>query len=186
MHSSLATRDLALAALFAALISVGALVSVPMFGAVPFTMQVLFVLLAGLTLGVRLGALAVVAYLLVGLIAPVYAQGASGVGALAGPAGGYLMGFVVAACIVGACAERWQPRTFWPLLGVALAGLVPIYVIGASWLAWQLHTTAFGPIVWGGVAQFVPGDVLKAVVAALTARVFVTLPLGLPALSRAR
>jgi biotin transport system substrate-specific component len=155
-----------------------------MFGPVPFTLQVLFVLLAGLVLGFRLGALSVAAYLVVGLIAPVYAQGASGIGALVGPAGGYLLGFVVAACVVGACSERWQPRTFWPLLGIALAGLVPIYVIGASWLAWQLHTTAFGAIVWGGVAQFVPGDVLKAAIAALMARAFVSLPLGLPALYR--
>jgi len=69
LHSSLSTRDLALAALFAALISVGALVSVPMFGPVPLTLQVLFVLLAGLVLGARLGALSVVAYLLVGLVA---------------------------------------------------------------------------------------------------------------------
>jgi biotin transport system substrate-specific component len=184
LHSSFSTRDLALAALFAALISVGALVSVPLFGPVPLTLQVLVVLLAGLVLGARLGALSVVAYLAVGLVAPVYAQGASGPGALVGPAGGYLVGFVVAAYVVGALSERWQPLTFWPLLAIALAGLVPIYAIGASWLAWQLHTTALGPIVWGGVLQFIPGDAAKAVLAALTARALVSLPLGLRALYR--
>ena len=176
MHSSLSTRDLALAALFAALISVGALVSIPVFGPVPLTLQVLFVLLAGL----------VVAYIVVGFAAPVYAQGASGPGALAGPAGGYLVGFVAAAYIVGALAERSQARTAWPLLGIALVGLVPIYAIGASWLAWQLHTTGFETVVWGGIMQFIPGDVAKAVAAALTARALVSLPLGLPVLSRPR
>jgi biotin transport system substrate-specific component len=186
LHSSLSTHDLALAALLAALISVGALVSVPMFGPVPLTLQVLFVLLAGLALGARLGALSVVAYLLVGLVAPVYAQGASGFGVLVGPAGGYLVGFVVAAYAVGAICERWEPRSFWSLLGSALAGLVPIYAIGATWLAWQLHTTRLGPIVWGGVVQFIPGDVAKAVLAALTARALVSLPLGLPVLSQPR
>jgi biotin transport system substrate-specific component len=186
LRSSFSTRDLALAALFAALISVGALVSVPMFGPVPLTLQVLFVLLAGLTLGARLGALSVVVYLVVGLVAPVYAQGASGLGALAGPAGGYLVGFVVAACVVGALSERWKPRTFWPLLGTALTGLVPIYAVGASWLAWQLHTSALTPIVWGGIVQFIPGDVVKAVLAGLMARAFVSLPLDLRALSRSR
>jgi biotin transport system substrate-specific component len=183
---SLSTRDLAVAALFAALISVGALVSVPLFGPVPFTLQVFFVLLAGLVLGARLGALSVVAYLVVGLVAPVYAQGASGVGVLVGPAGGYLVGFVVAAFVVGTLSERWEPRTFWPLLAIALAGLVPLYAIGASWLAWQLHATTLGTIVWGGIVQFVPGDAAKAALAALTARALVSLPLGLRALSRLR
>jgi len=183
---SFSTRDLALAALFAALISIGALVSVPMVGPVPLTLQVLFVLLAGLVLGARLAVLSVVAYLTVGLVAPVYAQGASGLGALVGPAGGYLVGFVAAAYVVGALAERWQPRGFWPLCAVALIGLVPIYAIGASWLAWQTHATALWPIVWGGILQFVPGDVMKAAVAAVTARALISLPLGLPALSRPR
>ena len=168
------------------MISVGALVSVPMFGPVPLTLQVLFVLLAGLVLGARLGALSVIAYIVVGFAAPVYAQGASGPGALAGPAGGYLVGFVAAACLVGALAERSRAHTLWPLLGIALVGLVPIYAIGASWLAWQLHTTRFETVVWGGIIQFVPGDVAKAVVAALTARALFSLPLGLPALSRPR
>ena len=186
MHSSLSTRDLALAALFAALISVGALVSIPVFGPVPLTLQVLFVLLAALVLGARLGALSVVAYIVVGFAAPVYAQGASGLGALAGPAGGYLVGFVVAAYIVGALAERSQARTLWPLLGIALVGLVPIYAIGASWLAWQLRTTGFETVIWGGIVQFVPGDVAKAIAAALTARALSSLPLGLPVLSRPR
>ena len=150
MHSSLSTRDLALAALFAALISVGALVSIPVFGPVPLTLQVLFVLLAGLVLGARLGALSVVAY------------------------------------IVGSLAQRSKAQTLWPLLGIALVGLVPIYAIGASWLAWQLHTTGFETVVWGGIMQFIPGDVAKAVAAALTARALVSLPLGLPVLSRPR
>ena len=157
-----------------------------MFGPVPLTLQVLFVLLAGLVLGARLAALSVVAYLAVGLVAPVYAQGASGFGALVGPAGGYLLGFVVAAYVVGALAERWHPHTFWPLCAIALIGLVPLYAIGASWLAWQLRADALWPIVWGGVVQFVPGDVVKAAAAALVARALLSLPLGLPALSRPR
>ena len=184
MASSFSTHDLALAALFAALISIGALVSVPVFGPVPLTLQVLFVLLAGLVLGARLGALSVVAYVVVGLAAPVYAQGASGPGALAGPAGGYLLGFVAAAYLVGALADHSHARGLWPLLGIALLGLVPIYAIGASWLAWQLHTTSFETVVWGGIVQFVPGDVAKAVLAALTARALINLPLGLPSVSR--
>ena len=70
----LTTRELTSAALFTALIAGGALVSIPI-GTVPFTLQVLFVLLAGMLLGPRLAALSVLAYLALGLVAPVYAGG---------------------------------------------------------------------------------------------------------------
>ena len=186
MPSRFTPRDLALAGLFAALVSLGALVSVPFFGPVPFTLQVAFVLLAGLLLGARLGALSMIVYLLVGLVAPVYAQGASGPGALVGPAGGYLFGFVIAAGLVGWLSGRFSPRTLRSGVLIALAGLVPIYAVGATWLGLQLHSASFRVVVWGGIAQFVPGDVVKAVVAALVARALVSSPLGLAATSRAR
>jgi len=140
------------------------------------------VLLAGMTLGPRLGALTVTAYLILGLFAPVYAGGASGPGALFGPTGGYLFGFLGAALVAGLVAgksERTAPR----LLVAGLAGLVPIYALGATWLAVQLHLTA-GTAVLTGVVPFAWLDVLKAVAAALTARALVSLPLGLPAASR--
>jgi biotin transport system substrate-specific component len=182
----LPTRDLALAGLFAALVALGAIVSVPFFGPIPFTLQVVFVLLAGLVLGARLGALSLTAYLVMGLVAPVYAQGASGPGTLVGPAGGYLFGFVIAAGLVGWLAERFRPRAAWSMLLVTLAGLVPIYALGATWLALQLHTSSFHTVVWGGIVQFLPGDVAKAVAAALAARALVSLPLGLAVTSKAR
>lgn len=186
MHSSLSARDLAAGALFAALIAAGALVALPLFGPVPFTLQVLFVLLAGLMLGARLGTMSVVVYLIVGLVAPVYAQGASGPGVLFGPTGGYLVGFVAAACLVGRLAERCQPRRFVSLVGIALAGLVPIYAIGATWLAVQLHAASAQAVVWGGVLQFLPADAVKAALAAVAARALLSPPLGLRALSRPR
>ena len=186
MRSSLSARDLATGALFAALIAAGALVALPMFGPVPFTLQVAFVLLAGLLLGARLATMSVVVYLIAGLVAPVYAQGTSGLGVLVGPTGGYLVGFAVAACLVGWLTERFQPRRFMPLLGIALAGLLPIYAIGATWLALQLHTTSIQAVVWGGVLQFLPADAAKAALAAVAARALLSLPLDLRGLSRAR
>jgi biotin transport system substrate-specific component len=176
--SRLTTRELAAAALFTALLSVAAFVSIPV-GSVPFTLQVYVVLLAGMTLGARLGVLSVSAYLILGLVAPVYAGGASGVGALLGPTGGYLWGFIGAALLAGAISHRRGPSV--PRLLVAgLAGLVPIYVLGASWLALQLALTP-GQAVLTGVLPFVWVDVLKVVAAAFTARAIVSLPLGLPA-----
>jgi biotin transport system substrate-specific component len=180
------TRDLALAALFAALTAAGASISFPLYGAVPFSLQVLVVLLAGLVLGARLGALSMVAYLLLGLIAPVYAGATSGFGVLAGPAGGYLWGFVAGAALTGALAQRLRRPTFWRLAAAAAAGLVPIYLIGAAWLAFSLRTTEPAVVLWGGVAQFLPGDALKVAAAALIARALSAAPVDLPALSRAR
>ena len=165
----LTTRDFTLAALMAALTAVGAFVTVPL-GPVPFTLQPLFVMLAGLVLGWRLGALSMVIYLVVGLVAPVYHGGTSGIGVLVGPTGGYLWGFVVAAALTGALAQRLRSTSLRGLFAAAAAGLIPIYVLGAAWLAWQLHTTSFHVVIWSGVLEFLPLDVVKALLAAAVCR----------------
>ena len=77
----------------------------------------------------------------------------------------------------------WRRPSVTRLLVAGLVGLVPIYGIGAAWLALQLHLNRSTAIVTG-VAPFLVGDVLKAIAAALAARSLVSLPLGLPALQR--
>lgn len=181
--SSVSTRELTYAALFTALIAGGALVAIPI-GSVPFTLQVLFVLLAGMLLGPRLAALSVLAYLALGLFAPVYAGGTSGLGVLLGPTGGYLWGFVLAALVTGALSAPGQ-ASLARFVGAGLLGLVPIYALGAVWLAAQLHI-GMGTALATGVAPFVWLDVLKAVTAGLAARSLVNLPLGLPSPQRGR
>ena len=104
----LTTADIARCALFAALIAGGAFVAIPL-GPVPFTLQVFAVLLAGMVLGPRLGALSVLTYLTLGLVAPVYAGGASGLGTLLGPTGGYLLAFIPAVVLTGYVATRGAP-----------------------------------------------------------------------------
>lgn len=177
------TRELTYVALFAALIAVGAFVSVPI-GTVPFTLQVLFVLLAGMVLGPKFGALSAVAYLVLGLIAPVYAGGSSGIGVLFGPTGGFLWGFVFAAALTGAIAAT-RPRRLWVLIAAGIVGIAPVYALGAVWLAVQTHIT-MGAAVTLGVVPFVWADVLKAIGAGLIARSLVNLPLGLPSPQRGR
>ena len=176
--SGITTRDLTYAALFTALIAAGAWIAIPL-GSVPFTLQVTFVLLAGMVLGPRLGALSVAAYLCLGLVAPVYAGGASGLGVLIGPTGGYLWGFIPAVIVTGWLAGR-QRASLVRLVLSGIAGLVPIYVLGASWLAVQLHLSP-AVVITVGVLPFLSLDVLKAIVAGLAARSLVSLPLGLPA-----
>jgi len=181
--SPLTTRELTSAALFTALIAAGAFVAIPI-GSVPFTLQVLFVLLAGMLLGPRLAALSVLAYLVLGLVAPVYAGGTSGLGVLFGPTGGYLWGFVLAALVTGAVCARGR-TSLARFVAAGLLGVVPIYALGAVWLAAQLHL-GLGTALATGVAPFVWLDVLKAVAAGLAARSLVNLPLGLPAAQRGR
>ncbi len=182
--SRLSTREISYVALFTALIAVGAFVTIPL-GPVPFTLQPLFVLLAGLVLGARLGALSVVAYLILGLMAPVYAGGASGLGVLFGPTGGYLVGFVLAAYVAGAVSRTGDPSTSRYVVA-GLAGLVPIYALGAPWLAISLGTTDLSVVLVGGVLQFLPLDIVKAVAAGVLAYSLVRSPLGLPADQRDR
>lgn len=180
----LPAREVAYAALFAALIAASAFVAIPL-GPVPFTLQVLVVLLAGLALGPRGGTLAVAAYLVLGLVAPVYAGGTSGVGVLIGPTGGYLWGFVIGAATAGLVARYAGPGLLG-LTAAALAGLAPIYVVGTAWLALQLHLSA-GAALAAGALPFLAADLVKAGAAALAARSLLSLPLGLPELqTRAR
>lgn len=180
---SATTRELTYAALFTALIAGGALVAIPI-GSVPFTLQVLFVLLTGMLLGPRLAVLSVLAYLALGLVAPVYAGGTSGLGVLFGPTGGYLWGFVLTGLVTGAVCSRGR-TSLTRFVAAGLLGLVPIYALGAVWLAAQLHIGA-GTAFATGVAPFVWLDVLKAVAAGLAARSLVSLPLGLPSPQRGR
>ena len=180
------TRDLVLAALFASLTAAGAFVALPMVGPVPFTLQVFFVLLAGFVLGPRLGTLSMIMYLLLGLVAPVYAGGLSGIAALVGPTGGYIVGFVLSPLVTGLARRRPQ-RTGTPaLFAIGAAALLPIYGVGAAWLAVSLHSASYRVVLWGGVLQFVPLDLAKALAAALTARALLSLPLGLLEPQRSR
>lgn len=177
------TSDVARSALFAALIAGGAFVTVPI-GPVPFTLQVFFVLLGALVLGPRLALLSVSAYLGLGLVAPVYAGGASGIGTLLGPTGGYLIAFLPAVVVAGALA-RGEAGSIRRSLAAGMLGLVPIYGLGASWLAWHLGLSA-GAGLSIGVLPFAAMDVVKATLAAAVARGLVNLPLGLLASQRDR
>jgi biotin transport system substrate-specific component len=182
--STLSARHLTYAALFAALTAVGAFISVPV-GAVPFTLQVVVVLLAGLLLGPWLGALSMCTYLLIGIVAPAYAGGTSGIGVLFGPTGGYLWGFVFAAWSVGWLRTRVPGQRILPMIAISLVGLLPIYALGTLWLATQQHI-GWDAAISVGVAPFLLFDVVKTLIAAFAARALASLPLGLHEVLRPR
>ena len=157
--------DAALVLLFSAFVGLTAQVEIPVWP-VPLTLQTLGVLFTGAVLGSRRGALALVLYLAEGAAGlPIFAGGASGVAHLLGPTGGYLAGFVVAAGVVGWLAERgWDRRLVWTALAM-LAGNVIIYALGVAWLA--VYLGDLQTAVVKGALIFVPGDLIKIVVAVL-------------------
>ncbi|RVU16143.1 biotin transporter BioY [Methylobacterium oryzihabitans] len=171
------TRDLVLSALFAALIvALGLIPAIPV-GAlpVPITPQSLGVMLAGLILGPVRGGLAVaLVVLLVVLGLPVLSGGRGGFGVVVGPTGGFLLGWFLGAVVTGALVRRFAPgpwgwrETAFAVLACLLGGIGAVYALGIPWLA---AVTGMGLSKAAlGSAVFVPGDVVKAVVAALIAR----------------
>jgi biotin transport system substrate-specific component len=141
------------------------------FTAVPFTFTPMAVLLTAAALGSRLGALSQVLYVLLGAAgAAVFAPSLTlppGVMRLAGPTGGYLMAYPIAAFVTGWLTERGWGRRYLTSAGAMLAGLAVIYAGGVSWLT-VAYTHALSTAITMGLAQFVVLDVLKIAAAAAT------------------
>jgi biotin transport system substrate-specific component len=146
----------------AMLLAISAKIQLP-FYPVPMTLQTLVVLLLALALGARLAGGAVALYLAEGLVGlPVFAGVVAGPQYLAGPTGGFLVGFLVAALAVGALAERGWDRTARRLVAAAVLGHLIIFATGYAWLA-----ALIGPEeAWLlGVAPFYLATVLKTLLA---------------------
>ena len=164
-------QDVALVIGFALLTALAAQIEIPLgFTPVPLTGQTFAVLLSGAVLGARRGALSQGAYWLMGLVGlPFYSGGVGGWESGTGATMGYLVGFIFAAAAIGYLAERKHDRSFASSLPAMLFGSTIIYACGAGWLAFHLGV----PLANGeqnaitlGVAPFLVGDVLKALVAA--------------------
>lgn len=134
---------------------------------VPVTLQTFWVLLSAVILGRRYGPLSLGFYLGIGAAgAPWFAGGASGLGVLTGTTGGYLVGFLVAAVLVGLVTDSWvEARRFRVLLPVMLAGTAVIHLLGMAQLALVLDVGLGRAWVLGSL-PFLAGDVVKAAAAA--------------------
>lgn len=147
-----------------ALIAAASQVQVPMIP-VPMTLQTLAVLLVGLTLGARMGAATLIAYLAEGAAGlPVFAGGANGA-VMFGPTAGFLFGFVAMAWIVGLAADRGI-RGFLPTVLVSLLASAALYLPGLAWPAAAMGVS-LDTLLGGWALPFLAGDVVKAVLAAL-------------------
>ena len=132
---------------------------------VPFTMQTFAVLLVGTAIGPVRGALSMLLYAVVGAFGlPVFAGTSSG-SVFALPSGGYIVGFILAAALVGWLAQLKWDRKFLKMIVTFVAGSLVIYAVGVPWLAASLGLS-LGDALMFGVVPFLVGDALKALLAA--------------------
>ncbi|MEX0969529.1 MAG: biotin transporter BioY [Paracoccaceae bacterium] len=149
-----------------AIVALAAQISLPMYP-VPMTLQTLAILAVGLTLGARLGTLALLAYLAEGAAGlPVFANGGAGMAYMMGPTAGFLAGFVMMAFIAGYASDKGLTRSFIGATLVAIIASVMLYVPGIAYPAAAMGKT-FPELFSGWMLPFLIGDVVKAVLAAL-------------------
>ena len=135
--SKAALLDLVFVALFAAVMTVCAQIQIP-FGEVPFTLQTLGVFIAASLLGWKRGTLSVIVYVLLGLAGvPVFAGFSGGIGVLFGPTGGYIIGFIFTALIVGLMTEKLGKKLWVEIVSMIL-GLAVCYAFGTVWFMLQM------------------------------------------------
>ena len=164
-QSLFSVRNLALAVIGSLVVAIAAQINIPMVP-VPMTLQTLAVLSIGAAFGARLGAATLALYAVEGAAGlPVFAQMKAGAAIISGPTGGYIVGFILAAALVGYLAEKGWSRDIPKMVMAALLGAIVLYIPGLVWL----HQFANGwsqTFEWG-ITPFILGDVVKAVIAAL-------------------
>jgi biotin transport system substrate-specific component len=167
------TRDIVYIALFAALTAALGLfppINIPVIG-VPITAQTLGVMLAGALAGAKRGGLALVLFaMLVAAGLPLLAGGRGGFGIFLGPSGGFILSWPVAAFVIGWLFERHggNPPIVPAFIYLVIGGIGIVYLAGIPWVAFAAKIPLSKAFV--GSMAFVPGDLMKAVLATLIAR----------------
>ncbi|HJR81874.1 MAG TPA: biotin transporter BioY [Anaerolineales bacterium] len=160
-------RDIPLVILGALFVAAFAQLRIPLpFTPVPLTGQTFAVLLVGAALGSVRGVASMAFYIALGALGlPVFAGGASGLTYLSGPTLGYLIGFVIAAYVIGLLAERGLERSVRTSLIPFLVGTIIIYLCGVAWLAFLLGS--LGEAISAGLLPFLIGDAIKLIAASI-------------------
>ena len=164
------TKNLVMCALFVALIVVGAFIKIPV-PVVPFTLQLLFTMMAGLLLGGKLGAVSVGVYILMGLLGlPIFAEG-GGFAYVLKPSFGYIIGFAVASYVTGMIANRVPDPSYKRLLAANFIGLGIVYLFGMVYYYLMSNFYLGTPIGLWPLFLYcfilaVPGDILLCILGA--------------------
>jgi len=157
---------------FVIFMAFGAYVYIPLrFTPVPITLQTFFVLLSGAILGRKDGALSQIIYLALGITGiPMFLSGSFGIAYIFGPTGGYLLGFITAAYVIGRILSMRDDTI--GIITALVAGEFAILFLGACWLRFVLHFSVRDAFFLG-VVPFVPGDMIKLAVAAYISKTYI-------------
>lgn len=178
------TRDMILTAIFAALTAIGAYITIPL-PYIPLTLQVFFCLFAGVILGSKLGMLSQLVYAIIGLIGlPVFAGGQGGITYIFKPSFGFIIGFIIAAYLIGRIVESYKTISIVNIFLALMAGVIVIYIFGVSYMMLIVNLylgkeMVLSSAIKAGVTPFILADIVKALLASLLAAQI------LPALKRA-
>ncbi len=170
----ISTKEMVLIAMFTGLTAIGASISIPL-GEVPITMQSLFVILSGLILGPKLGALSQIIYISLGLIGlPIFAGFTGGPQSIMKASFGFVIGFVFTAYIVGKIAHSEKGLNKKKIWIASLVGTITMYIIGLPYMYYMLNIVmakgfSFNAIIKMGCILFLPGDFLKLIIASVVA-----------------
>ncbi len=175
MNQKLTTKQIALIAMGVALITVCSWISIP--ATVPFTLQTFAVCLVTAVFGLRMGIWAVLCYILLGAVgAPVFSGFKGGFGALLGTTGGYIIGFLFTALIVGTAVKKWGRNMPVLILSMAL-GILLCYTFGTAWFM-LVYAKNSGPIGistalgWCVIPYLIPDGAKIVLAALLTGRLY--------------
>ena len=161
-RSMFTVKELVLISMMTAVTAVCSWISVP--SEIPFTLQTFAVCLAAAMLGWKRGTLSVLIYVLLGAVGvPVFAGMTGGVGILAGPTGGYIIGFIPAAIIIGLAADKWERKAL-PLIVAMVLGVLVCYLIGTIWFM-VVTGMGIGESLMLGVVPFLIPDGVKIALA---------------------
>ncbi|MCQ2524294.1 MAG: biotin transporter BioY [Lachnospiraceae bacterium] len=157
--------------LFTALIAAGAFIKIPI-PVVPFTLQFLFTMMAGLLLGSKAGALSVLVYMILGLAGlPIFAEG-GGIGYIFKPSFGYIIGFILGTYLTGLIVEKASKLSLLTILGANFSGLLVVYAVGMIYYYLVANYVINVPIgIWPLILYCfllaVPGDILLCFLGAI-------------------
>ncbi|HDQ04918.1 MAG TPA: biotin transporter BioY [Deltaproteobacteria bacterium] len=159
-------KGIVYAALFGALTAAGAFIIIPL-PPVPITAQTFFLNVAAVLLGGPLGAASQFIYVMLGVVGiPVFAGGKAGLGVLFGPTGGYLIGFIFGAFVIGILVKaKKDPGVFWYIFSM-IVGMLIIYTLGMIQLSFVAKLSLIKAATVG-VLPFLPGDIIKIILAAI-------------------
>lgn len=170
-ETALGIRQMAMIGVMTAVTCIAAPFSIPIpVSPVPLSLTTFILYLSVYILGTRNAFISYVIYLLLGLVGlPVFSGGSAGAAKLFGPTGGYLVGYLFLALIAGAFVGRYTENK-WKSIAFAALGMVlgtmVLYALGTAWLAYSAGMD-FQAALWAGVIPFIPGDLVKMVIAVL-------------------